>query len=448
MEVLKRGTRPQDLVDEILLEARNNSADEVICRCGDGQVGTSKFYLGLLSPVVFHILNDDVYSALGQVTLLLPDFSVRELDQLLHLPMEGGEEATAAALRLWRHPPPLLKALAVLEQFETRGRDISTAVPRLSPHVSPLGKKTTAAVASTASKPLSNCCEYIPDIYSIELFEPDYYLEDTEIQNEENLSLTIHSGQEKHCAGGLPSRKAKSKRVRLLSPKVQTTTKDVSKKTQPDASRGDCKLVLKIPKKPHGKASLTARAKNGGNKCHIQTVQSTEVFQVEEDPVAPSSCRPQRDGPRNFACPLCGKSFKKSFQLENHRRIHSGDRPFVCHTCGKAFNQEATLRTHLRIHSGSKPHACKECGESFVTSFALMSHLQWKHNAGVRPFLCSFCCKAFPTKQALSKHETIHKQEKKYCCRLCDKRFSRPDHLKSHMRSHPNMPVISEVEIV
>ncbi|KFM11716.1 Putative zinc finger protein 724, partial [Pygoscelis adeliae] len=33
---------------------------------------------------------------------------------------------------------------------------------------------------------------------------------------------------------------------------------------------------------------------------------------------------------RPFRCELCGKRFKRSSNLQEHRRIHSGERPFRC----------------------------------------------------------------------------------------------------------------------
>ena len=430
MESFKSKHSPLELIDDVLLGASHTNTEELICCCRDGQVGFSKFYLGLLSPVLFRVLNNDVYSALGQVMLLLPDFSVSELEELRSLPRES-------ATLLQGRQSALLQTLAVLERFRRSGDKSS---PRPSPHISPFSRKVAV---STAAKPLSNCCEYIPDIYSIELFEPDCYLEDFEIQNEENLSLTIHSSKDQHGPGHAAK---KSKRVRLLSRKSKTNGK-VTATEQSKENDGACKILIKVPKK-YRKHSKPVKVKSGDGIAPFECDQCSDLFATDSELHAHAPCRQQLvpAGSRKFACQSCGKSFKKSFQLENHLRIHSGDRPFVCHTCGKAFNQEATLRTHMRIHSGSKPHACKECGESFVTAFALVSHLQWKHNEGIRPFLCSFCSKAFPTKQALSKHETIHRMEKKYSCHQCEKKFSRPDHLKSHMRTHPNVLACLEGE--
>ena len=415
-----------ELIDEILLGACQSNPEEVTCWCRDGQVGFSRFYLGLLSPVIFRILNDDVYSAINQVTLLLPDFSVRELEQLRSLPLEGcrTDLATRSLPPVHRPSQELLQTLAIAERFR---RTKDKASPRPSPHVSPLCRKMAAVSSSTAAKPLSNCCDYLPDIYSLELFEPDYYLDSVDIQEEENLSLTIHSSKPKQN-GGAHAAKVSAKRARSKATAGQAK----------EIKRG--KLVLKIPKQ--GQQSSKQDVIGSKNIMDIQCDHCRKVFVTEtalkaHGPLCQLSATAVV-GSRKFVCTTCDKSFKKSFQLENHHRIHSGDRPFVCHTCGKAFNQEATLRTHMRIHSGSKPHACKECGESFVTAFALVSHLQWRHNEGIRPFLCSFCSKAFPTKQALSKHETIHRTDRKYSCAHCDKKFARPDHLKSHMRTHPN----------
>uniref|UniRef100_A0A8D0XVB2 Zinc finger protein 646 n=1 Tax=Sus scrofa TaxID=9823 RepID=A0A8D0XVB2_PIG len=61
--------------------------------------------------------------------------------------------------------------------------------------------------------------------------------------------------------------------------------------------------------------------------------------------------------PRAFACRDCGKSYRHSGSLINHRQTHqTGD--FSCGACAKHFHTMAAMKNHLRRHSRrqSKPH--------------------------------------------------------------------------------------------
>ena len=231
----------------------------------------------------------------------------------------------------------------------------------------------------------------VPDIGSAELFDPEY-LDDIEIGNEENSTITsnFNANKKRKNIDNYTKKQSSRRRTNILSSKSKKETYS-------------CNLCGQL----FTEEILFTRHK----KCHLKSEQ---------------------------ICNVCGKFFKKMFQLQNHVRIHTGDKPFICHTCGKAFNQETTLRTHLRIHTGAKPFKCDLCEEAFVASNALVAHKLWKHNDGFRPFLCSFCSKSFPTKAAVKKHETIHKAEKKHVCTndKCTKKFARADHLKSHMKTH------------
>ncbi|XP_012587460.1 PREDICTED: zinc finger protein 646 isoform X2 [Condylura cristata] len=54
--------------------------------------------------------------------------------------------------------------------------------------------------------------------------------------------------------------------------------------------------------------------------------------------------------PRTFACRDCGKSYRHSGSLINHRQTHqTGD--FSCGTCAKHFHTMAAMKNHLRRHS-------------------------------------------------------------------------------------------------
>ena len=116
------------------------------------------------------LFNDTLYNALADVVIILPDYSRHEVKKLKKLFLSRGD-----ADESWSCRSSLVEALSVLQAADKSKAN------------SPIGKKSV-------SKPMPDYYEPIPDISnldSLELFDP-VYLEDIEIQNEENLSLTIH----------------------------------------------------------------------------------------------------------------------------------------------------------------------------------------------------------------------------------------------------------------
>lgn len=49
-------------------------------------------------------------------------------------------------------------------------------------------------------------------------------------------------------------------------------------------------------------------------------------------------------------CPECGKSFRKPYELRNHRRVHTNERPYRCTVpaCGRTFRWRSGLRYHKK----------------------------------------------------------------------------------------------------
>lgn len=78
-------------------------------------------------------------------------------------------------------------------------------------------------------------------------------------------------------------------------------------------------------------------------------------------------------------CYLCGKSFKSSKDLANHKyRVHPNNarKLFQCFVCDKRFLHNFDLNKHKKeTHSGSN-YKCDKCNKCFKTKFNLNRHLK------------------------------------------------------------------------
>lgn len=305
--------------------------------CLDGVLGVSSFLLGALSPFLVNVLGqiDD----LEECVLMLPDHTVAEFQELLSsLPRK--EVAKENPMQTEK----LVKTLRIEDVF-LRRKEIKDVNTRHKP--------SGGKVVECLNPPIQEFLQHIPefsDLESAELFDPEY-LEDIEIENEENLSLTIHSHDTHLLAPAVPSQK---------KPKSIVKRKKINKKKNDLLSNNKENPKSHKKKKKEVKTSEVPTYENDEliyscSLCH-------ERFKDEKQLILHKKSHINLEHSQQ-TCKFCGKYFKKMFRMQNHLRIHTGDKPFVCHTCGKAFNQETTLRTHMRIHSGLKPFKCEVCSE-------------------------------------------------------------------------------------
>ncbi|XP_046751707.1 zinc finger protein 568-like isoform X2 [Diprion similis] len=159
---------------------------------------------------------------------------------------------------------------------------------------------------------------------------------------------------------------------------------------------------------------------------------------------------------REYECPVCGKCFKQSSQLRNHRVMHlnrkSNEVPRwytskTCELCGKTYADSKCLKNHMQaVHSKLRPYVCNVCGHSSARKAMLQMHL--RQHTGDKPYSCDICDYKTGDHNSLRRHIMRHTGVRPYKCPHCSYSAIQSNSYKNHLRSkHPLLAGVYTCEL-
>ncbi|XP_054284921.1 zinc finger protein 583-like [Macrosteles quadrilineatus] len=147
-----------------------------------------------------------------------------------------------------------------------------------------------------------------------------------------------------------------------------------------------------------------------------------------------------------YCCEVCNRPFKMVHDLKRHRSIHYDEKPFECEICYKKFKHKSNLKTHQATHYSEKPYSCTLCDKRFHQKGNLKTHLIV--HTGEMPFVCNICNKRFHTRSGLLNHSYSHSDDKPFQCDICEKTFNWKSGLLTHQQTHRQRVVPEEVQVI
>ncbi|XP_050093408.1 PR domain zinc finger protein 5-like [Anopheles aquasalis] len=142
---------------------------------------------------------------------------------------------------------------------------------------------------------------------------------------------------------------------------------------------------------------------------------------------------------RTWACQLCSVRFSSEGALKGHLRTHQKDKGHYCNVCGARLYSKRNLIYHQRaVHGGGveKVYSCTLCDRRFSLPYMLKTHMNT--HTGLRPYSCVYCNRVYGCGGDLVEHVAKHHvgNDNIYQCHLCDADFPKIRELKGHYEMH------------
>lgn len=143
-------------------------------------------------------------------------------------------------------------------------------------------------------------------------------------------------------------------------------------------------------------------------------------------------------------CPICNKVFASTSAIVAHiKSCHDEAETDVhCQSCDITFKNGVALRMHMKtVHGDEKKFECEICDMEFDDPESLTTHLG-THDV-VQMHQCEICHKIYLSAGRLRRHKLIHGAFR-FFCPYCSKGFHLKDNMNKHIRivhENANSPV-------